>query len=63
MLAERGAAIRVVNARNPAEREILGGYYLVDQLSPHIVIRDHIDLYKLAEEIGALRSADEVSGD
>jgi hypothetical protein len=60
MFAERGAAIRVVSARNAAERGILGEYYLIDRLSPHIVIRDHVDLYKLAEEIGALQPEEKV---
>jgi hypothetical protein len=61
MLAERGVPIRVASARNTAERGILGEYYLVDQLNVHIVIRDHIDLNKFAEEIGAVEPGEEIA--
>ena len=60
LLAERGAAMRLVNARNPAERRVLGDYFLVDSLSRHVIIRDHVDLYGFADEVGALRAGEEI---
>ena len=43
----------VRQSRNPAERNVLGDYYLVDNPNRHIIVRDHIDLYEFAQEIGA----------
>jgi hypothetical protein len=62
LLAERGATVRVVNARNPAEQNILGDYFLVDHLNRHRIIRDHVDLHQLADEIGALRPGEKARG-
>lgn len=53
LLAERGDTVRIVESRNPAERNVLGDYYLVDNPNRHIIVRDHIDLYEFAQEIGA----------
>ena len=53
LLAERGDTVRIVESRNPAERNVLGDYYLVDNPNRHIIVRDHIDLYEFAHEIGA----------
>src|SRR6185437_8716525 len=46
LLAERGDTVRIVESRNPAERNVLGDYYLVDNPNRHIIVRDHIDLYE-----------------
>jgi hypothetical protein len=59
LLAERGALVRVVSARNPAERKVLGDYFLVDNRSRHIILRDHVDLDGLADEVAALRPGEE----
>ena len=53
LLAERGDTVRIVESRNPAERNVLGDYYLVDNPNRHIIVRDRIDLYEFAQEIGA----------
>ena len=55
LLAESGAAMRIISARNPAVRETLGDYFLVDAHKRHIIVRDHVDLDWLADEVGALR--------
>ena len=52
VLAERGVNVRIVDARNVAERNMLGDYYLVERLKRHVVIQDHVDLHKFAHEIG-----------
>ena len=31
---------------------MLGDYYLVERLKRHVVIQDHVDLHKFAQEIG-----------
>jgi hypothetical protein len=54
VLAKRGADVRVVDARGAAERGMLGDYFLVGYPDRHIIIRDHVDLYAFAREIGAL---------
>jgi hypothetical protein len=56
VLAERGADVRIVGARNATERTMLGDSYLVDRLQRHVIIRDHVDLHELAQEIGVSRS-------
>jgi hypothetical protein len=55
LLAERGFAVRVVDARNAAERETLGDYFLVDAHKRHIILQEHVNLYQLADEVGAFR--------
>ena len=62
LLAERCADVRVVEARSTAEQKILGQYYLVHHLRRHIIIRDHVDLHRLADEIGALRPGEKIGG-
>jgi hypothetical protein len=52
VLAERGVDVRIVDARNATERIMLGDSYLVDRLKRHVIVRDHVDLYELAQEIG-----------
>jgi hypothetical protein len=52
VLAERGVDVCLVNARSVAERNMLGDYYLVERLKRHVVIQDHVDLHKFAQEIG-----------
>ena len=52
LLAERGADVRIVDARNATEHAMLGDSYLVDRRQRHIIIRDHVDLHKFAQEIG-----------
>jgi hypothetical protein len=52
VLAERGVDVRIVDARNATERIMLGDSYLVDRLKRHVIVRDHVDLYELAREIG-----------
>ena len=59
LLAESGAGMRLVSARSPAERKMLGDYFLVDNLSRHVILRDHVDLYEFADEVGALRPGEE----
>ena len=54
LLAEQGAAARIVEARNAAEREMLGYYIMVGYPDRHIVVRDNVDLYELAHELSAL---------
>jgi hypothetical protein len=54
LLAERGAAVRITETRSIAEREMLGDYFLVDYPRRHVIVRDHVDLYEFAREIGAL---------
>ena len=54
LLAERGAPMRIVEARNNAERAILGDHYFVGHPNRHVIVCDHVDLYRLADEIGAL---------
>lgn len=44
LLADSGATMRVIRARNPAERATLGDYFLVDAHKRHIIVRDHVDL-------------------
>jgi hypothetical protein len=56
LLAESGATTRVIRARNPAERATLGDYFLVDAHKRHIIVRDHVDLDRFAEEISALQT-------
>jgi hypothetical protein len=54
--------MRLIIARNAAERERLGDYFLVDAHKRHIIVRDHVNLDRLADEVGALRP-EEKSGD
>jgi hypothetical protein len=54
LLAERGADVRIADARSAAEREMLGDYFLVGYPDRHVIVRDHVDLYAFAREIGAL---------
>ena len=54
LLAERGANVRISEARGAAEREMLGDYFLVAYPDQHVIARDHVDLYEFAREIGAL---------
>jgi hypothetical protein len=54
LLAERGADVRLAEARSVAEREMLGDYFLVDYPDRHVIVHDHVDLYEFAREIGAL---------
>jgi hypothetical protein len=54
LLAERGADVRMSEARGAAEREMLGDYFLVAYPDRHVIARDHVDLYEFAREIGAL---------
>jgi hypothetical protein len=54
VLAERGADVRIVGARNATERTMLGDSYLVDRLQPHVIVRDHVDLHEFAQEIGVV---------
>jgi hypothetical protein len=56
VLAERGVDVRIVDARNVTERAMLGDSYLVDRLKHHVIVRDHVDLYQLAQEIGVSSS-------
>ena len=56
LLAERGAEVRISEARGAAEREMLGDYFLVGYPDRHAVIRDHVDLYDFAREIGAMEA-------
>jgi hypothetical protein len=51
-LAERGVDLRIVDARNATERTMLGDCYLVDRFKRHVIVRDHVDLYELAQQIG-----------
>jgi hypothetical protein len=62
LLAERGAPMRIVEARNNAERAILGEYYFVGHPNRHVIVRDHVDLYRFADEIGALRPGEKIEG-
>ena len=55
LLAERGANVRISEARGAAEREMLGDYFLVAYPDRHVVARD-LDLYEFAREIGALET-------
>jgi hypothetical protein len=57
LLAESGATTRVIRARNPAERATLGDYFLVDAHKRHIIVRDHVDLDRFADEISALQKS------
>lgn len=52
VLAERGIDVCIVDARTVTERNMLGDSYLVDRLKRHVIIRDHVDLHELAQEIG-----------
>ncbi len=54
ILAARGAGVRIAWARSAGERETLGDYFLVRYPDRHIIVRDHVDLYELAREVGAL---------
>jgi hypothetical protein len=54
LLAERAAAVRITETRSVAERKMLGDYFLVDYHHRHVIVRDHVDLYEFAREIGAL---------
>jgi hypothetical protein len=54
--------MRIISARNPAERETLGDYFLVDAHKRHIIVRDHVDLDRLADEVGALRPEEKSGG-
>jgi len=54
LLAERGADVRIAETHSAAEREILGDYFLVRYPNRHVIVRDHVDLYEFAREIGAL---------
>jgi hypothetical protein len=56
LLAERGADVRVSEARSVAEREMLGDYFLIGYPNRHVIIRDHLDLCEFAREIGALEA-------
>ena len=55
-LAERGADVRIVEARNATERTMLGDSYLVDCLKRHVIVRDHVDLHDFARAIGLASS-------
>jgi hypothetical protein len=44
--------VRIGDARNVKERTMLGHSYLVDRLKRHVIVRDHVDLHKFAQEIG-----------
>jgi hypothetical protein len=59
VLAERGVDVRIVDARNVKERTMLGDSYLVDRLKRHVIVRDHVDLHKFAQEIGVSCSSAE----
>jgi hypothetical protein len=54
LLTERGADVRIIEARSVAQRELLGDHFLVGHPNRHIIVRDHVDLYDFAREIGAL---------
>jgi hypothetical protein len=54
LLGERGADLRIAYARSAAEREMLGDCFLVGHPDRHVIVRDHVDLYEFAREIGAL---------
>jgi len=54
LLAERGADVRLAEARSVVEREMLGDYFLVGYPNRHVIARDHVDLYEFARKIGAL---------
>ena len=54
LLAKRGAEVRLADARSAAEREMLGDYFLVGYPNRHVIVRDRVDLYDLAREVGAL---------
>ena len=54
LLAERGADVRIADARSAAERRMLGDYFLVRYPNRHVIACDHVDLYEFAREIGAL---------
>ena len=54
LLTERGADMRIAEARTAAERDMLGDYFLVRYPNRHVIARDHVDLYEFAREIGAL---------
>ena len=58
VLAERGADLRIADARSVAERNMLGDYYLVDRLKRHVILRDHVDLQEFAQEIGLPPASD-----
>jgi hypothetical protein len=49
-------ASSVFRARNSAERATLGDYFLVDAHKRHIIVRDHVYLDRLAAEMGALQT-------
>jgi hypothetical protein len=54
LLAVSGADVRIADARNSAEREMLGDYFLVGYPDRHVIVRDYVDLHEFAREIGAL---------
>jgi hypothetical protein len=41
LLAQRGANVRISEARGAAEREMLGDYFLVGYPDRHVIARDH----------------------
>jgi hypothetical protein len=57
VLSERGIDLRIVDARNVTERNMLGDYYLVDRLKRHVIIRDHVDLHEFARRSGSVFSS------
>jgi hypothetical protein len=61
ILAERGAEVRIVSARAPAERKILGNHFLVDRMDRHLIVQDHVDLQQFAREIGVLSLEENIS--
>jgi hypothetical protein len=48
--------VRITEARSAAEREMFGNYFLVRYPDRHVIVRDHVDLYEFAREIGALEA-------
>ena len=52
LLGERGADVRISEARGAAEREMLGDFFAYPDR--HVIVRDHVDLHEFAREIDAL---------
>jgi hypothetical protein len=42
LLAERGADVRIAEARGAPQREMLGDYFLVGYPDRHVIARDHV---------------------
>ena len=56
LLADRSAPMRVVGARSAAERKMLGRVF-----PGGVIVRDHVDLYELVNEMGALRPGEKIT--